>query len=54
VLITGDLTDHGAPDAYEHLRRILARHSSIAFVIPGNHDHIAHFRRAFNDQEYLP
>ena len=53
VVITGDLADKGDPLAYEHLREILAVLQMRFFVIPGNHDRIAEFRRAFDDQPYL-
>jgi Icc protein len=54
VLITGDLADRGERLAYEHLREILADLEPRFFVIPGNHDRLPEFRRAFGDQAYLP
>lgn len=54
VLITGDLADKGERTAYVHLREILADLRAPFYVIPGNHDRIAEFRRAFADQPYLP
>jgi 3',5'-cyclic AMP phosphodiesterase CpdA len=54
VLITGDLADKGQPAAYAHLREILADLRAPFYVIPGNHDKVAEFRRAFADQPYLP
>ncbi|HZP85780.1 MAG TPA: phosphodiesterase [Burkholderiales bacterium] len=54
VLVTGDLAHNGAPEAYEHLREVLAQLNCPVLVIPGNHDDIGHFRRAFADHAYLP
>lgn len=54
VIITGDLADTGEPAAYAHLREILSGLNLRWFVIPGNHDRMAEFRRAFADQAYLP
>ena len=54
VLITGDLADKGERDAYAHLREILADLRTPYYVIPGNHDKLDEFRRAFADQPYLP
>lgn len=38
VVITGDLTDNGAPDEYAIARTLLARLPMPVHVIPGNHD----------------
>lgn len=54
VLITGDLADRGEPEAYAHLREILADLRAPFLVIRGNHDHIDAFRSAFADHDYLP
>jgi Icc protein len=54
VLMTGDLADGGERPAYSHLREILADLKAPFYVIPGNHDRIDEFRRAFADQPYLP
>jgi 3',5'-cyclic AMP phosphodiesterase CpdA len=54
VAITGDLADRGDRDAYAHLREILAELRAPFVVIPGNHDRVAEFRRAFADHAYLP
>lgn len=54
VLITGDLADKGERAAYAHLREILADLRTPYYVIPGNHDRLDEFRRAFADQPYLP
>jgi 3',5'-cyclic AMP phosphodiesterase CpdA len=43
VVVTGDLTDHGRPDEYAHLRTILpTRHPVL--TVPGNHDTRAAYR----------
>ena len=54
VLITGDLADKGQPEAYAHLRELLADLRTPYYVIPGNHDKIEAFRHAFADHGYLP
>lgn len=54
VLLSGDLTDTGDPDAYRHLREILADLTQPVYAIPGNHDRRAPFRAAFSDHAYLP
>ena len=54
VLLTGDLADKGQREAYANLREILADLLTPYYVIPGNHDELAEFRRAFADQTYLP
>lgn len=38
VLVTGDLTNDGEPEAYAAIRPILARLPMPVFAIPGNHD----------------
>src|SRR5690242_9523809 len=38
VVVTGDLCDHGTPEEYAHLRRLLAPLAMPFFLIPGNHD----------------
>jgi 3',5'-cyclic AMP phosphodiesterase CpdA len=54
VLITGDLADRGERGAYANLREILADLATPFIAIPGNHDRVGEFRRAFADQPYLP
>ena len=39
VIITGDLTDHGAPDEYAELVRQLERLEPPFYLVIGNHDH---------------
>lgn len=38
VLITGDITDSGAPDEYAEFRRVMSGFGLPAAAIPGNHD----------------
>lgn len=47
VLITGDLTDRGQPQEYDHLRALLADLPYPLFLIPGNHDRRIALRAAF-------
>jgi 3',5'-cyclic AMP phosphodiesterase CpdA len=53
VVVTGDLTDRGEPEEYEHLLSLLAPLSPPVYVIPGNHDNRALMRKAFADHSYL-
>jgi len=54
ILFSGDLSDHGRPEEYRALRRLLAPLTMPLYVIPGNHDRRAAFRQAFSDHSYLP
>ncbi|WP_321817244.1 MULTISPECIES: phosphodiesterase [unclassified Paraburkholderia] len=54
VLITGDLTDEGAPEEYVELRRLLTSLTIPYAVMPGNHDQRENLRNAFPEHEYLP
>ncbi|WP_414442283.1 metallophosphoesterase [Burkholderia sp. 22PA0106] len=54
VLITGDLTDEGAPEEYAEPRRLLAPLTIPFAVMPGNHDRRENLRRAFPEHDYLP
>lgn len=47
VLLTGDLSHHGMPEAYRFLRGELARLPAPAHCLLGNHDDRANFRAAF-------
>src|SRR5438552_4250162 len=38
VLVTGDLTEHGAPAEYAQVRELLAPLRIPHYVLPGNHD----------------
>lgn len=54
VLVTGDLTEHGAAEEYAALRRILGPLPMPVYVIPGNHDVREALRAAFAGDGYLP
>jgi Icc protein len=54
VVITGDLTDHGAPEEYANLRALLAPLAMPAYLILGNHDSREGLRDAFGADGYLP
>jgi len=47
VIITGDLTHHGQPDAYAELRKILGGLPMPFHLMLGNHDERDNFRAAF-------
>lgn len=56
IIITGDLTDFGRREEYEHLRQLLSPLSQIPcpiYLMPGNHDARDELRRAFFDHPYL-
>jgi 3',5'-cyclic AMP phosphodiesterase CpdA len=53
VLATGDLTEHGAPEEYAELRRLLDPLAAPVYAIPGNHDGRAAFMAAFGADGYL-
>ena len=54
VLLTGDVTEHAAPEEYRLARRLLAAIRQPVLAIPGNHDEREAFRAAFADRGYLP
>lgn len=54
VLLTGDLTDRGDPEAYAILRQNLARLPMPVYAIPGNHDSREPMRQAFADCPWMP
>ncbi|SEA68391.1 phosphodiesterase [Rubrimonas cliftonensis] len=47
VVVSGDLTDAGEPEAYGRFRELTAAIRAPIFVIPGNHDLRAPLRAAF-------
>ncbi len=53
VVATGDLTDSAQPEAYAHLRQLLAPLSMPVYLLPGNHDSREALRAAFPDYRYL-
>ena len=54
IVITGDLTDHGAPEEYANLCAILRAAQMPVYVIPGNHDSRDALRESFAGAGYLP
>jgi 3',5'-cyclic-AMP phosphodiesterase len=47
LLVSGDLTDNGAPDEYQRVRELLAPLDLVPHVLPGNHDLREPLREAF-------
>jgi 3',5'-cyclic AMP phosphodiesterase CpdA len=47
LLVSGDLTDNGAPDEYRRVRELLAPLDLEPHVLPGNHDLRGPLREAF-------
>jgi 3',5'-cyclic-AMP phosphodiesterase len=47
LLVSGDLTDNGAPEEYRRVRELLAPLDLRPHVLPGNHDLRAPLREAF-------
>jgi 3',5'-cyclic-AMP phosphodiesterase len=47
LLVSGDLTDNGAPEEYQRVRELLAPLDLQPQVLPGNHDLRAPLREAF-------
>lgn len=54
AIITGDLTDFGAPGEYARFREIMSALAVPYRVVPGNHDLRANLRASFADQEWMP
>jgi len=54
IVLTGDLTDHGSAEEYDHLREILTTADVPVYLIPGNHDNREELRAAFADDGYFP
>ena len=47
LLVSGDLTDNGAPEEYQRVRELLAPLELQPHVLPGNHDLRGALREAF-------
>lgn len=47
VLVSGDLSEHGAPGEYARVRELLAPLGAPILALPGNHDDSAMLREAF-------
>ena len=54
LLVTGDVTDDGAPDSYALFREIVAPLGLPLLAIPGNHDAREPMRAAFADTGLMP
>lgn len=54
LILSGDLTDRGAPEAYANLRATLAPLAVPVYAIPGNHDDREAMRHAFSDCAWMP
>lgn len=50
VLVSGDCTDHGAPEEYDRFRELLQPLPMPVYVIPGNHDDRGRLRERFGSQ----
>ncbi|BEU95688.1 phosphodiesterase [Acidovorax sp. DW039] len=53
VVITGDLTDFGRAQEYDHLRALLQPLHMPVYLLPGNHDSREQLRASFPDHAYL-
>ncbi len=54
AIVTGDLTDFGAPADYARFREIMSALAIPYRVVPGNHDRRANLRASFADQAWMP
>lgn len=54
VLLTGDASDTGTQEAYDHLKELLSPLKAPLFLIPGNHDSREEMRKAFASCSYMP
>ncbi|MBO0750548.1 MAG: phosphodiesterase [Bradyrhizobiaceae bacterium] len=54
IVHTGDLTDLGRPEEYDHLKAILAPLKAPVLAVPGNHDERDAMRAAFAAAGYFP
>jgi 3',5'-cyclic-AMP phosphodiesterase len=53
VVITGDLTDFGRQQEYEHLKDLLAPLQCPLYLLPGNHDNLQTMQAVFDKHAYL-
>lgn len=53
LLLTGDLTHRGEPQAYQHLIERIAPLNLPTYYIPGNHDDVDILNREFKDSPFL-
>ncbi len=54
AVATGDLVHAGEVEEYAMLRELLGTLEMPVYLVPGNHDDRANFRRVFGDSDYLP
>ncbi|MDH3235290.1 MAG: phosphodiesterase [Alphaproteobacteria bacterium] len=54
VIFTGDTVQHGRPDEYALLSKLLAPLQAPLYLIPGNRDDKDAMRAAFADRPYMP
>jgi len=54
MLVSGDISDKGSAESYEHFRELIAPLKLPVYVIPGNHDLRDPMRQAFAADGYLP
>ncbi len=54
LLLTGDLTHHGEPQAYQHLIERIAPLRLPTYYIPGNHDNVEVLHQTFQASPFLP
>ncbi|MEL7466721.1 MAG: phosphodiesterase [Pseudomonadota bacterium] len=54
VIVTGDLTDHGAGEEYARFASIMEGLRLPWMAVPGNHDARAPMREAFADADWMP
>ena len=53
VVFTGDLTDFGRAEEYDHLRSLIASLQCPVYLLPGNHDDPNQMRASFPEHAYL-
>ena len=53
VVMTGDLTDFGREQEYQHLAELIAPLDMPVYLMPGNHDERQGLRAAFPTHDYL-
>ncbi len=53
VIVTGDLTEHGLAEEYQHFRQIMASLKTPWRAVPGNHDQRETMRAAFADHHWM-
>lgn len=54
IVVSGDLTDHGEPEAYALFREMTAPLRAPVHVLPGNHDRREPMRAAFASDGWMP